>query len=70
MERVRRGVVLLLGAAAAYALAILLANQWRVNGATDSMVIVLAFSGLVSAVFGFILLILGIWHGSGRKVDR
>ncbi len=66
MERVRRGVAFLLVGVVAYALALLLANPWRVDGLTDSMVPVLALSGVVTAVVGFVWLVLGLWQGDRR----
>jgi drug/metabolite transporter (DMT)-like permease len=70
VERVRRGVALLLVGTVAYALALLLANQWRVDGVTDSMVPVLAFSGIVAAVVGIVWLALALWQGDRGKADR
>jgi hypothetical protein len=70
VERVRRGVALLLVGTGAYALALLLANQWRVDGVTDSMVPVLAFSGIVAAVVGLVWLVLGLWQGDRGEADR
>ena len=70
MERVRRGIALLLVGAVAYALALLLANDWRVDGVTDSMVPVLALCGMIAAVVGFVWLVLGLWQGDRQKADR
>jgi len=70
MERVRRGVALLLVGALGYALAVLLANAWRVDGVTDSMVPVLGLSGMIAAIVGFVWLILGLWHGDRQKADH
>jgi drug/metabolite transporter (DMT)-like permease len=70
MERVRRGIAMLLAGAVAYALAFLLANDWRVDGVTDSMVPVLALSGLVAVIVGFVWLVLGLWQGDRQNADR
>ena len=70
MERVRKGIALLLAGAVAYALALLLANDWRVDGVTDSMVPVLALCGMIAAVVGFVWLVLGLWQGDRQKADR
>jgi len=61
---------LLLVGAVAYALALLLANDWRVDGVTHSMVPVLAVCGMIAAVVGFVWLVLGLWQGDRQKADR
>ena len=66
----RRGIALLLVGVVSYALALLLANAWRVDGLTDSMVPVLAVSGIVAAVVGFVWLVRGLWLGDQQKADR